>query len=81
MNSDELMEALQPYGVVDIFQSDDDKTFRAKAHLFMHGMKAEVASDFRHPTMRSALQQLHDRVMPLVVQPETSIRRIGEVEQ
>ena len=79
MNSDELIDALQPYGVVDIFQSDGDKTFRAKASLFMHGMKAEVTSDFRHPTMRSALQQLHDRVMPFVVQPETSVRRIEEV--
>jgi len=78
-SSDELVDALQPYGVVTIFQHDN-KTFRARADLFMHGMKAEVTSDFGHPTMLSALQELHDRVMPLVVQPEDSVRRVARLQ-
>lgn len=66
MNSDQIVESLAPFGIVDIFQSDRDKTFRARASLFMHGVKAEVTSDFKHPSMLSALQQLQERVFKVV---------------
>lgn len=66
MNSDQIVESLQPFGVIGIFQSDTDKGFRAKASLFMHGMKAECASEFGHPTMLSALQELQERVYKVV---------------
>lgn len=66
MNSDQIVESLQPFGVIGIFQSDKSKGFRAKADLFMHGMKAECASEFGHPTMLSALQELQERVYRVV---------------
>lgn len=65
MNSDQIVESLQPFGVVMVFQNDN-KLFWAKAELFMHGMKAEVHSSHKHPTMLSALTELQSNVFAVV---------------
>jgi hypothetical protein len=67
MDSDEIVDSLQPYGIVTTYQHKD-KTFSAKVDLFMHGMNAEVQSGFRHRTMNAALSSVYSKVMALVGQ-------------
>lgn len=78
MNSDQIIESLQPYGIVDIFQSED-KTFSAKAKLFMHGMVAEVFSGYRHATMLAALTTLQSKVFELI-EHNSGMKQIGKQE-
>lgn len=65
MNSDQIMESLQPFGVVRVHQFDD-KRFLAVARLFMHGMSAEVKSESNHNNMLDALSELQGKVFAVV---------------
>lgn len=58
MNSDEIVEALRPYGRVLVHQAEDDGTFSATLYLFVEGMTARVHSGYYHATMRDALTKL-----------------------
>lgn len=76
MNSDEIVQWLQPYGVVRIHQHDD-KTFRAIIKLYLEGISAEISSDFRHPSMYSALDDLWGRVRRSAVYGQAEAPMLG----
>lgn len=71
--SDELVEALQPYGIVRV-QQHERKNFTVVVTLFMHGMCSEVKIGFGEniKTMREALQLAYDKVMEVVTKPKGS---------
>ena len=73
MTSDDIVESLQPYGIVRVYQNDN-KTFAAVAELFMHGMKAEVRSYYKCSSMKSALIDLQGKVFELVNKPITDYK-------
>lgn len=59
-NSDDLVAELTKYAFVDVFHSETNDTFSAKATMRIKTPGAEftVASGFRHPTMKAALTKL-----------------------
>jgi hypothetical protein len=67
MNSDEIVEKIQKFGCVDIYQSARDKKFSAVIELKVTGMDAKVRSDYNHPTMLSALEQLDQKLNAVLI--------------
>lgn len=68
MNSDQLVEAMQPYGAVIIHQDGSDKTFYAKIELKVTGMDASVRTGFgEHKTMLDALSALKQKLDAVVI--------------
>lgn len=60
MNSDEIIESLKPYGRVRIHQFDSG--WSATFELFTPGVESTIRSDYKHPTMRSALIDLQAKL-------------------
>ena len=67
MNSDEIVEKIQKFGCVDIYQSSSNKTFSAHIELKVTGMDAKVRSNFKHLTMLSALQELDQKLNAVLI--------------
>jgi len=68
MNSDQLVEAMQPYGAIRIHQNGENKTFYAIIELKVTGMDASVSTDFgKHKTMVDALSDLKQRLDSVVI--------------
>ncbi len=76
MNSDQIIEAMKPYGLTNVYQGRDG-TWSASCSLFIKGMTAEVRSGFGHPTMLSALFALQAKVGEVITSIE-EIARAGK---
>jgi Zn-dependent alcohol dehydrogenase len=67
MNSDEIVEKIQKFGSVDVFQDERDKTFSAVIELKVTGMDAKVKSGYNHPTMLAALEALDQKLNAVII--------------
>ena len=67
MNSDEIVEKIQKFGCVNIFQDARDKTFSAVIELKVTGMDAKVKSGYNHPTMLAALEALDQKLNAVII--------------
>ena len=67
MNSDEIVEKIQKFGCVYIFQEVGDKTFSAFIKLKITGMDTKVTSGYKHPTMLAALEALDQKLNAVII--------------
>tara|TARA_R110000787_G_scaffold7860_2_gene26190 strand:- start:1014 stop:1262 length:249 start_codon:yes stop_codon:yes gene_type:complete len=67
MNSDEIVNKVQKFGSVGIFQDSSDKTFSAQIELKVTGMDAKVRSGYKHPTMLAALDTLDQKLSAVLI--------------